>query len=75
MRLRYSKRQIYKRGVKMVCRGLSSLDALDKAQRLESNIVISVQAIRGFGVIDWNAMLTDLAFIVKETPLAFTSNA
>ena len=56
VRLRRQKRQLVTRGNEMARLGLQSLDELEEVERQESEAVIDVQAMGGFGVIDWNAV-------------------
>jgi hypothetical protein len=57
------------KGYEMVRRGLRSLDALEDAEREEAEVVVAVQSVGGFGVIDWSTILedfTDLALPVSS---------
>lgn len=58
-RLRRQKKKVISRGHAMVRRGFQSLDELEEAEREESEVVVDVQALGGFDVIDWNAVLND----------------
>lgn len=58
-RLRRQKKKVVSRGHAMVRRGFQSLDELEAAEREESEAVVDVQALGGFDVIDWNAVLND----------------
>jgi hypothetical protein len=58
-RLRRLKKKVISRGHAMVRRGFQSLDELEEAEREESEVVVDVQALGGFDVIDWNAVLND----------------
>jgi len=71
IRLRKQKEMARSQGVKLVQRGLRSLDELEEQERQESEATMAVQAGGGFGVIDWNA--TDFSFepmpgVVVQTP-------
>ena len=56
MRLRRQKRQLYEKGAEMLNRGLASMDALEEAERLESEAVVSAQSVMVTDLIDWNAV-------------------
>jgi hypothetical protein len=55
-RLRKQKKALVTRGHEMISRGMRSLDELEAAEKDEAEAVIGVQAMGGFGVVDWNAV-------------------
>lgn len=55
-RLRKQKKMVVSKGHDMIRRGLRSLDELEEAERLEAEAAIDVQALGGFGVIDWSSL-------------------
>ncbi len=55
-RIRVQKRSLESKGVEMVNRGLASLDELESVERDESNAVVDVMSLGGFGVVDWNLL-------------------
>ena len=40
----------------MVRRGLRSLDELEESERAESEALVEVQSLGGFGVADWSTL-------------------
>ena len=67
-RLRRQKKSIVSRGHEMIRKGLQSLDDLEEADRMESEAVIDVQALGGFGVLDWNAIFSDPPLLPDIAP-------
>jgi hypothetical protein len=58
-RLRRQRETIVSKGQEMVRRGVRSLDELEGLEKAEAEAVVDVQAVGGFGVIDWTTVFED----------------